>query len=141
MKRALLAALPAVLVLGLVACGDDDDAPTTVENTTPTVGSAEPDTTTEDELSDLTLPGGITVPDLGSVLPGGSLPDFTIPDFSIPDLSLPENAEEILRSVFPNLDDEQLSCLVDELGGDLDPSRVPDLMDQCGIEPSDLIPG
>jgi hypothetical protein len=141
MKRALIAAIPAVLVLGLVACGDDDDAPTTVENTTPSVGSEEPDTT-DDELSDLTLPGGITVPDLGSVLPGGSLPDFTIPgDLSIPDLSLPENAEEILRSVFPNLDDDQLSCLVDELGGDIDPSRVPDLMNQCGIDPSDLIPG
>ena len=141
MKRALLAALPAVLVLGLVACGDDDDAPTTVENTTPTVDSAAPGNTDEDDLSDLTLPGGITVPDFGSVLPGGSLPDFSIPDFSIPDFSIPENAEEILSSVFPNLDDEQLNCLLDELGGDIDPSRVPDLMDQCGIDPSDLIPG
>jgi hypothetical protein len=151
MKRALLAALPAVLALGLVACGDDDDSPTTAaETTTPTE---------ETEGSDATLPGGVTVPDLGSVLPGGSLPDFSIPDLSIPDLgsvlpggslpefsipdlgTLPTNAEEILASVFPNLNEDQLACLVDELGGELDPSRVPDLMETCDIAPGDLIPG
>jgi hypothetical protein len=152
MKRAaLLAALPAVLALGLVACGDDDDSPSTVqspstvENTSRTT-AAEPGTTT-DEGGDVTLPGGVTIPEnIGSLLPGGSLPDLsnlTIPDnLSIPDLgSLPENAREILRSTFPNLSDEQLDCIIDEFGGELDPSRITDVMDQCGIEPRDLIPG
>ena len=148
MKRALLAALPAVLALGLVACGDDDDSPSTVENTSRTT-TAEPATTAEG--GDVTLPGGVTIPEnLGSLLPGGSLPDLgdiSIPDISIPDLSIPDlgslptNAKEILRSVFPKLDDDQLDCLVDELGGDLDTSRITDVMDKCGIKAGDLIPG
>jgi hypothetical protein len=142
MKRALLAALPAVLAIGLVACGDDDDSPTTAAETTTTTA------TEETEGSDITLPGGVTVPDLGSVLPGGSLPDLgsilpggSLPDLSIPDLGSVPNAEEILASVFPNLSEDQLACLVDELGGELDPSRVPDLMETCDIAPGDLIPG
>src|SRR4051794_1803230 len=109
MKRALLAVLPAVLAVGLVACGDDDDSPTTAS---PTVTTTTPEATTG---AVPTLPGGITVPDLGSILPGGSLPDLgsipdlgsllpggSLPELSIPDLgSLPTNAEEILKSVFP----------------------------------------
>jgi len=147
MKRALLAALPAVLALGLVACGDDDDSPSTVENTTATTTRSTTDDTVDDEGGEVTLPGGVTIPEnIGSMLPGGTLPDLSeisIPDnLSIPDLgSLPTNAREILRSAFPDLSDDQVDCLVDELGGDLDPSRITDLMDQCGIEPGDLIPG
>ena len=76
-----------------------------------------------------TLPGGITLP---------SLPDISIPDVSIPD------AESILRQVFPNLDDEQISCLVDalgDIGSDFDPSQVIDVLDDCNINISDLTGG
>ena len=58
-----------------------------------------------------TLPGGITLP---------SLPDISIPDISVPD------TESLLRQVFPNLDDDQVSCLSDALGDigtDFDPSQ------------------
>jgi hypothetical protein len=136
MKRALLAALPAmvpaVLALGLVACGDDDDSPTTASPTATTPSATEGSTEAAP-----TLPGGITIPDLGSILPGGSLPDFSIPDLG----SLPTNAEEILRSVFPKLSDDQLQCLLDNLGGNIDPSKVPALIQECDISPGDLIPG
>ncbi len=152
MKRALLAVLPAVLALGLVACGDDDDSPTTAGNSTAaTVTNTTTPSVTDDTISgdQITLPGGGTIPDLGSILPGGSLPDLSdilpggsLPDISIPDLgSLPTNAEEILRSVFPKLTDDQLNCLVDNLGGQLDPTKVPALIQECDISPSDLIPG
>ena len=135
MKRALILAAPLVLTLGLVACGDDDDddAPDT---------TATADTETESTATDRTLlpggtvlPGGTILPG-GTVLPGGSLP--TIPDLSMPDLSelsIPENAGELLQQIFPNLDDSQIDCLIDALGGDVDPSRVPSAIQECDIAP------
>jgi hypothetical protein len=146
MKRVLLAAaLPAVLGLGLVACGDDDNSPTTANTTASatqptTVRTSETNGT--EEGSDITLPGGVTIPDLGSILPGGSLPNLSLPDISIPELgSLPTNAESILKSVFPKLDDQQLQCLVDNLGGSADMSRITSLLDKCNIDMNDLVPG
>ena len=149
MKRALIAVLPAVLAVGLLACGDDDDNDTpstaTTRTTTATTrsGTGETETTTgSSDGSELTLPGGMTVPDLGSILPGGSLPNLSLPDISIPDLgSLPVNAEEILKSIFPNLSDDQVSCLVDKLGGQIDTSKILAEIQSCGIDPSDLSPG
>ena len=84
MKRALLAALPAVLALGLVACGDDDDSPSTV-GTPPRRPLVPPPTTrSRDEGGEVTLPGGVTIPEnIGSLLPGGTLPDLS--GISIPD--------------------------------------------------------
>ena len=148
MKRALLAVLPAVLVIGLVACGDDDDntpSSATTRTTTATRETSSSDTETtsgSSEGSELTLPGGVTVPDLGSILPGGSLPDLSLPELSIPDLgSLPVDAEEILKSIFPNLSDEQVSCLADKLQGKVDTSKILSEIQSCGIDPSDLTPG
>jgi hypothetical protein len=148
MKRALLVLLPAVLAVGLVACGDDDDntpstAGTTTATTTATRRTSETETTTDSsEEPDFTLPGGITVPDLGSIFPGGSIPDISIPDISIPDLgSLPTNVDEILKSIFPNLTDDQVTCLADKLGGKIDTSKILSEIQSCGIDPSDLSPG
>ena len=145
MKRALLAVLPAVLAVGLLACGDDDDntpSTATTKTTTATSSSGSGETeTTSGESTPLTLPGGITVPDLGSILPGGSLPNLSIPEFSIPDLgSLPVNVEDVLKSIFPNLTDEQVSCLADKLGGKVDTSKILSEIQSCGIDLSDLTP-
>jgi hypothetical protein len=144
MKRALLALLPAVLAVGLVACGDDDDntpsSATTRTTTATSRGGSESETS---EGSELTLPGGGTVPDLGSIFPGGSLPDISLPNVTIPELgSLPVNVESILRSIFPNLTDDQISCLSDKLGGaKLDTSKILSELESCGIDRSDLLPG
>ncbi len=80
-----------------------------------------------------TLPGGITLP---------SLPDISLPDISVPD------TESLLRQVFPNLDDDQVSCLSDALGDigtDSDPSQVmeqvTEVLDDCNINVSDLTGG
>ena len=48
---------------------------------------------------------------------------------------------EIMSQVFPNLDEDQIDCLVDELGGDFDVSKAAQLADTCNIDPSDLTPG
>jgi hypothetical protein len=152
MKRALLAALPAVLALGLVACGDDDDSvstePESATTTTPREGSVEislpdisvPDITIPDLSlpSDFTLPGGITIPEnLGSVLSNISIPDLS--NISIPDLptgiSVPNSLlEQILRGALPNITDDQIDCVIDELGGKLDLQRLPDIAKTCDID-------
>jgi len=154
MKRALIAALPAVFVLGLVACGDDDDAVTTEpDSATTTTTERETDSTDRSTVtlpdlsdvtipdislpSDFTLPGGITIPDLGSVLPGGTLPDLS--GISIPDLptgiSVPSALlEQILRGAIPNITDDQIDCVIDELGGKLDLQRLPDIAQTCEID-------
>ena len=137
MKRALVAVLPAVLALGLVACGDDDDAPDTVP------------VTADEGAGDVTLPGGGTLPDITMpditmpdiTLPGGStLPDFsdvTMPDLS--NISVPEGMiENLLRDALPQLSDEQVSCLADELGNNLDLSRVPEIAETCDIDAADV---
>jgi len=150
MKRALVAVLPVALALGLVACGDDDDAPDSVPASTPA-------TVDEATGGDVTLPGGGTLPDISMpdiTLPGGStlpdlsditmpdLSDLSIPDFSIPDVSLPSGMiEQLLRSTLPNLSDDQIDCLVDGLGGSLDLQQLPDLAQDCNIDASDLTPG
>jgi hypothetical protein len=147
MKRVLILAAPAVLALGLVACGDDDDdSPDTTETVdTASVDTATDDTATDDTATDGTLlPGGTILPG-GTVLPGGSLPDISIPDISIPDISLPEEASEIFESVlsqtFPNLSDEQVSCLAEAFQGELDLSQIQSVAEDCGIDESDLVPG
>jgi len=140
MKRALLAVLPAVLTVGLLACGDDDDnTPSTA--TTRTTSSESRETDETETTSDLTLPGGVTLPG-GTILPGGSLPNLSLPEFSIPDVgSLPVNVEEVLKSIFPDLTDDQVSCLADKLGGQIDTSKILAEIQSCGIDPSDLRPG
>ena len=153
MKRAaLLAALPAVLALGLVACGDDDDSVSTEPasvTTTPREGSVEislpditvPDITIPSDLSipsDFTLPGGITIPEnIGSILSNISIPDLS--NISIPDLptgiSVPNSLlEQILRGALPNITDDQIDCVIDELGGKLDLQRLPDIAKTCDID-------
>ena len=135
MKRALIAALPAVLAFGLVACGDDDDSvstePGSVTTTTEREGSV------EISLPDISVPD-ITIPEnIGSLLPGGTLPDFS--GISIPDLptgiSVPTALlEQILRGAIPNITDDQIDCVIDELGGKLDLQRLPDIAETCEID-------
>jgi hypothetical protein len=153
MKRALLVALPAVLAIGLVACGDDDSTSNTATATNTTTPSA--NEATAGSSSQDTLPGGITVPDLGSILPGGSLPDLgsilpggSLPDLGsiLPNISVPssvssEDIQKALQRVFPKLTDQQVKCLSDGLGGKLDFSKVSSLFKDCDISAQDLIPG
>jgi hypothetical protein len=154
-KRSLaFLALPLAALAGasLVACGDDDDdnqpdetPAASVDGTEPTddtdaTGDTEPTGDTGITLPDISLPD-ITVP--GGTLPGGvTLPDISIPDISIPDISIPDMSE-ILSQAFPNLTDEQIDCLADGLGDatDFDPSQVMDLLGDCDIDPSDILPG
>lgn len=139
MKRALLLVVP---ILALVACSDDDDAPevtsadvTSTDVATPEVSAPE---RTEPELTlpdDISIPDDITIPD-----------DISIPDnISIPDLSMPENAGELIGRMFPQLDEEQIDCLVDaaeELGGEVtDQGQLLDYLDECNIDASDLLGG
>ncbi|MET0460973.1 MAG: hypothetical protein ABW195_17110 [Ilumatobacteraceae bacterium] len=147
MKRALVLVLP-LLALGLVACGDDDDAPDV------TSGATGPDVTTDGSSPDLTLPD-LSIPDLSIpdislpdnlTLPDNiTIPDFSIPDLSIPDLSIPENGADLLAQMFPKLDDEQIDCLLDAAGditgSTADQSAVLDYLDQCNVEAADLVPG
>jgi hypothetical protein len=143
MKRALLALLPAVLAVGLVACGDDDDntpSSATTRTTTATPSGGSESTGSSDETVP-TLPGGVTLPDLGSILPGGSLPNLSLPDISIPELGSLPDAEQILKSIFPGLTDDQASCLADKLGGQVDTSKILAEIQSCGINLRDLQPG
>ena len=130
MKRGLLpVAALAVVALTLSACGDDDD------NDAPTI----PD------LSSLTIPDisipDLTVPDIS--LPGDlTIPDISIPDISIPDLSIPENAEELLRQIYPDWTDEQVSCVIDVTGGSTPgPEWFDQLTSECDLTLEDLVPG
>ncbi len=153
MKRSLaFLAIPLAALAGasLVACGDDDDddqpdetPAASVDGTEPTDDTEATDDTegtddtelTDDTGSGLTLPGG--------TLPGGiTIPDISIPDISIPDISVPDMTE-ILSQAFPNLSEEQIDCLADGLGDatDFDPSQVMDLLGDCDIDPSDILPG
>ena len=187
MKRAFALLAPAVLVVGLVACGDDDDSPdattadtevtTTAETTTEVTA---PTSSTDDEGTDAEGSTGDADSDLmaqvfpnlsrdqidcvtdqvGSadpadiaaqarqiaedcdIDPADLTPDMSaisIPDLG--DISVPGNMKEIMSQVFPNLDEDQIDCLVDELGGDFDPSKAAQLADTCNIDPSDLTPG
>jgi hypothetical protein len=126
-----VAALPAVLALGLVACGDDDDTPETVPASSETEATGG---------GDVTLPGGSTLPDIS--LPDISLPDISLPDISVPDLSdisVPEGLiEDALRNVLPDLSDEQISCLADGLETDFDLQRVQELAESCDIDLADV---
>ena len=132
MRRAVILAAPLALVIGLGACGDDDEPDTTESDVTV------PDGEETDITLDITIPD-ISIPDIS--LPDLTLPDISIPDITIPDISISGSAEDIVRQVFPDLDDEQVSCLVDNMGTDIDPSQVMDLLDECNINVSDLTPG
>src|SRR3954471_20250657 len=74
MKRALIAALPAILAFGLVACGDDDDSVSTEPGSVTTTTEREAETDSTDRSP-------VTLPDLSDdTLPDISLPsDFTLP--------------------------------------------------------------
>jgi hypothetical protein len=186
MKRALALLAPAVLVVGLVACGDDDDSPDTTTATETT--ESQPDDTEADatdtapttDSGDTEAGGSVADSELlGQIFPnlnrdqieclvdeiGDSAkaldpaqaqaaadacdidPDDLVPDMSavsIPDLagvSVPENMDELIGQVFPDLDDEQVSCLVDAIGDDFDASKAAQLADDCNIDPADLVPG
>jgi hypothetical protein len=130
MKRGLLpVAAVAVAALTLTACGDDDD------NDEPTI----PD------LSNLTVPDisipDLTVPDLS--LPGDlTIPDISIPDISIPDLTIGDAIEDVIRQTFPDLDDEQISCLMEVSEGQVPSADTfQEIAASCDISVDDLIPG
>jgi hypothetical protein len=115
--RITLAAV-AVGAFALTACGDDDDVDVTIPDV------SVPDIT----LPDITLPEGATIPDI-------TLPDITLPENA-------DSAEDIIRQFFPGLDDDQVSCVVDALGGKVsDASQIMDLLDDCNIQLNDLRPG
>jgi hypothetical protein len=147
MKRALLVALPAVLAVGLVACGDDDDNTSATAANTTTASATEPSTAATSETSEASGGGGVTLPgggtiDLGSILPGGSLPNLSVPDLSIPDLgSLVPEMEDVLRRTFPKLTDDQISCLADHMQGQVSMSQITSMMSECNIDVQDLIGG
>ena len=132
MKRGLLpVAAIAVAALALTACGGDDD-----DNDDPTI----PD------LSDLTIPDDITIPDISVpdiTLPGDlTIPDISIPDITIPDISLEGTAADLLSQVYPDLSDEQISCIIDVTGGNTPgPQWFQQLQDDCDLTMEDLIPG
>ena len=74
----------------------------------------------------------MTIPDISAAghhdprhldLPDISLPDISLPDISIPDISLPDNASELFAEIFPNLDEDQIDCLVENLQGEIRPER------------------
>ena len=114
MKRALALLAPVALVVGLVACGDDDDSP---DSTTATAET----TTTEATVTD------DTASDASTEAAGTSGDD----------------SSDLMARVFPNLDEEQLDCVVEQVG-DLDPTQVAaqaqQIADECAIEPADLTP-
>jgi hypothetical protein len=190
MKRALALLAPAVLTIGLVACGgDDDDSPdttaATVESTdegttdetldatitAPTIAGDDDDTAgaggdidtdtlgqifpdlDDDQLSCLAdRVGGVTeamdptqaqaIADECDIDPADLTPDMSA--ISIPDMSgvsIPDNMDEMMQQAFPGLTDQQVSCLVDQLGDDFDVAKAQQVAETCDIEPSDLTPG
>lgn len=56
-------------------------------------------------------------------------------------LSIPDNMAEMMQQVFPGLSDEQVSCLVEQLGDDFDVAKAQQVAETCNIDPSDLTPG
>lgn len=80
----LTAAVSGALVLGLAACGGDDDDAATA---TVPGGVTLPTGVTIPELPEVTIPSGVSVPDISDItLPGGvTIPDM--PDISIPDMT------------------------------------------------------
>jgi hypothetical protein len=56
-------------------------------------------------------------------------------------LSIPDNMGEMMQQVFPGLSDEQVSCLVEQLGDDFDIAKAQRVAETCNIDPSDLTPG
>ena len=129
MKRGLTSlAAVAAAALALVACGDDDD------NDDPTIP----------ELSELTVPD-VSIPDvsLPDTIPGGiTIPDISIPDISLPDVSLGGRIEDLLQQVYPDLTEEQISCIIDVTGGNTPgPEWFEELQTECDLSTQDLIPG
>jgi hypothetical protein len=142
----------AAAALALAGCGDDDDdgggeaadtlpGGVTVPEDVTVPAISLPDITVPDiSLPDISLPD-ISLPDIS--LPDISLPDISLPDISIPDISLPDQdaMERIIASIFPNLNEEQISCLAEAFGENFDPSEAAQLAEDCDIEASDLQPG
>jgi hypothetical protein len=154
MRRPLALAVLGALVL--VACSDDDDdAQVSTGSTETTVAGSDtaatkPEVTSPQATSSASsAPDGsssqITLPDISLPnisLPNISLPDISLPDISLPDISIPDT-EELLRRVFPGLDDQQVSCLADGLGDvrDVKPDQILGLIGDCNITMSDLTGG
>ena len=128
MKRGLTSlAAVAAAALSLVACGDDDG-----DNDDVTIPDVE-DVTTPD-LPDVSLP---------DTIPGGiTVPDISLPAISMPDLSVGERVEDLIREAFPDLDDEQVTCLLDVTGGQAPSTElIQEISETCDISLQDLIPG
>ena len=79
-----------------------------------------------------------TIPDLSNL----TIPDISIPDLTIPDLTIGDAVEDVIRQTFPDLDDEQVSCLLDVSQGQV-PSGdlLQEIAETCDISVDDLIPG
>ena len=90
MKRALALLAPAVLVVGLVACGgDDDDSPDTTT------------ATADDRRHRRDAPSPTPATDGDDTEAGGSVGDAET---------------DMMQQIFPNLDGDQLDCLVEQVG-------------------------
>ena len=96
MKRALALLAPALLVVGLVACGDDDDD--------------SPDTTTATEATTDVTTADVTAPPPTARRPTPAGP-------------VDEAATDTMRQIFPNLSDDQVDCLVEQVDDFTDADR------------------
>ena len=116
MQRALALLAPALLVVGLVACGDDDDD--------------SPDTTTATEATTDVTTADVTTPATeGEETDAGG--------------SVDEAATETMRQIFPNLSDDQVDCLVeqvDDFTDAIDQAQAQAIAAECDIDPADLVP-
>ena len=121
MQRALALLAPALLVVGLVACGDDDDdSPDTTTATEATTDATSADVTTsatsDDDATDDTDAGGST-----------------------DDAA----AKDTMAQIVPNLDGDQIDCLVQQVSDftdAIDPSQAQAIAAECDIDPADLVP-
>jgi hypothetical protein len=116
MQRALALLAPALLVVGLVACGDDDDD--------------SPDTTTATEATTDVTTAEVTTPatDAEDTDAGGSID---------------EDQTDTMRQIFPNLDGDQIDCLVeqvDDFTDAIDQAQAQAIAAECDIDPADLVP-
>lgn len=128
-KRALMLVAPLALVAGLAACGgDDDDTPTdgtaATEETAAESTAAESTETTAAETAETTADAGDAA-------------EVTIPELSG---DVQDQAVKAVQEMFPKLDEEQITCLMEKGGADFKPEDAMNIISDCNIDVADLTP-